>query len=465
MYQFGIKPGGEVPGTLYLAKLELTNARELVKVKGPAELPAIFQGDLAKVVQKIPDIYGVNVGLWAPDLIDPASLSAEKQLSLGVVRYPGGLRSDEEDWQKTLKTKDFNIDTDEFLDWCSKTSCKPMFTANVGDGTPELAAVWVKYVNQTRKGPKVQLWEVGNEVYGDWHRYYAKWGKDGGVAYGKALRAYVKAMKAVDPTIKVSAVWMLNGPWNKAVFKEVADVIDAVSVHHYAQNEGSENDQALLAVSSQADTVMKGVKMQVDELGVKGKQYEIWLTEWNSVSANPGPQILQHVNGLFVADYLGHLAESPIQVANLWALYNGRDKRMGDYSLLAPKGDPQEYNFRRPSYWAFEMISNTLTGSLLQAKTDQENLSGWLAKRADGKTAIVFVNKNFDTDYKTTLKVPGLKGEATVEILTVDSSGGIVGQEATGKTHPSTGPKSQKQSLADGATLVVPRASVVTVRY
>jgi alpha-L-arabinofuranosidase len=311
----------------------------------------------------------------------------------------------------------------------------------------------------------VQLWEVGNEVYGDWHRYYAKWGKDGGVAYGKALRAYVKAMKAVDPTIKVSAVWMLNGPWNKAVFKEVADVIDAVSVHHYAQNEGSENDQALLAVSSQADTVMNGVKMQVDELGVKGKEYEIWLTEWNSVSANPGPQILQHVNGLFVADYLGHLAESPIQVANLWALYNGRDKRMGDYSLLAPKGDPQEYNFRRPSYWAFEMISNTLTGSLLQAKTDQENLSGWLAKRADGKTAIVFVNKNFDTDYKTTLKVPGLKGEATVEILTVDSSGGIVGQEATGKTHPSTGPKSQKQSLADGATLVVPRASVVTVRY
>ena len=465
VYQFGIKPGGEVPGTLYLAKLELTNARELVKVKGPAELPAIFQGDLAKVVQKIPDIYGVNVGLWAPDLIDPASLSAEKQLSLGVVRYPGGLRSDEEDWRKTLKAKDFNVDTDEFLDWCNKTGCKPMFTANVGDGTPELAAAWVKYVNQTRKGPKVQLWEVGNEVYGDWHRYYAKWGKDGGVAYGKALRAYVKAMKAVDPTIKVSAVWMLNGPWNKAVFKEVADVIDAVSVHHYAQNEGSENDQALLAVSSQADTVMKSVKQQVDELGVKGKVYEIWLTEWNSVSANPGPQILQHVNGLFVADYLGHLAQSPIQVANLWALYNGRDKRLGDYSLLAPKGDPQEYNFRRPSYWAFEMISNTLTGSLLQAKTDQENLSGWLAKRTDGKTAIVFVNKNFDTDYKTTLKVPGLKGEATVEILTVDNSGGLVGQEATGKVHPSTGPKSQKQSLADGATLVVPKASVVTVRY
>ncbi|HYQ41663.1 MAG TPA: carbohydrate binding domain-containing protein [Polyangiaceae bacterium] len=465
IFQFGIKPGGEVPGTLYLANLQLTNAREIVKVKAPAELPAIFQGDLTKVVQKIPDIYGINVGKWVPDLLDTASLAPEKQLALGVVRYPGGLLSDEEDWQKTLKAKDSNIDTDEFLDWCAKSGCKPMFTVNVGDGTPELAAAWVKYVNQTRKGPKVQLWEVGNEIYGDWHRYYARWGKDGGVAYGKAVRAFVKAMKAVDPTIKVSAVWMLSGPWNKAVFKEAGDAVDAVSVHHYAQNWGSESDPGLLAVSSEAGTLMSSVKKQLDELGVKGKPCEIWLTEWNSVDANPGPQILQHVNGLFVADYLAHLAASPIQIANLWALYNGRDKRMGDYSLLAPKGDPQEYNFRRPSYWGFEMVSNTLTGTLLQAKTDQESLSGFLAKRADGKPALVFVNKNFDTDYKTTLKVLGLKGEATVEVLTSDGSGGLASAAPTGKLHPSTGPKSRKVSLADGSTLMVPKASIVTVRF
>ena len=465
IFQFGVKPGGEVPGTLYLADLQLTNAREVVREKAPAELPAIFEGDLRKVVQQIPDIYGVNVGKWVPDLLDPASAGPEKQLALGVVRYPGGLLSDEEDWRKTLAAKDSNVDTDEFLDWCNRAGCKPMFTVNVGDGTPELAAAWVKYVNQTRKGPKVQLWEVGNEIYGDWHRYYAKWGKDGGVAYGKAVRAFAKAMKVVDPNIKISAVWMLSGPWNKAVFKEAAEVVDAVSVHHYAQNWGSESDPGLLAVSSESDTLMRGVKKQVDELGVKGKTYEIWLSEWNSVDANPGPQILQHVNGLFIADYLAHLAASPVRIANLWALYNGRDKRLGDYSLMAPKGDPQEYNFRRPSYWGFEMLSNTLTGSLLQAKTDQESLSGFLAKRPDGKTSIVFVNKNFETDYKTAIKVPGLKGEATVDVLTSEGSGGLLSAAPTGKVHPSTGPKSKKMSIADGSTLVVPKASIVTIRF
>jgi hypothetical protein len=465
IFQFGIKPGGDVPGTLYLANLQITNSRELTQVKAPAVLPAVFKGDLAKIIQKIPDIYGINVGLWAPELLDAESLRVEKPLNLGVVRYPGGLRADEEDWQKTLKAKDSNVDTDEFLDWCEKTGCKPMFTANVGDGTPERAAAWVKYVNQTRKGPKVQLWEIGNEIYGDWHKYYAKWGKDGGAAYGKAVREYVKAMKAVDPSIKVSAVWMLGGPWNQAVFKETAAVIDAVSVHNYAQNNGSENAQGLLAASSEADALMKGVRKQVDELGVKGRAYEVWLTEWNSVDGNPGPQILQHVNALFIADYLGHLAESPIQVANLWALYNGRDKRMGDYSLMAPKGDPQEYNFRRPSYWGFEMLSSTLNGSLLQGGTDQEGLSGWMSKRADGKISIVLVNKNFETDYKATLKVAGLKGEATVEVLTAQTSGGLVGAEATGKTYPDTGPKSEKMNLSDGSTLVVPKASIVTVRF
>ena len=466
---FGLKPGGDRPGALYLADIALTNQRELAVVPVPAELPAVFQGDLAKTVQAIPDIYGVNVGLWAPDLIDSESLLLEKQLGLGVVRYPGGLRADEEDWQKTLQAKDNNVDTDEFLAWCGKIGCRPLFTANVGDGSPELAAAWVKYVNQTRpssqSGPKVQLWELGNELYGNWHRYYAKWGKDGGTTYGKAVRAFVKAMKAVDPTIKISAVWTLNGPWNRAVFKEIADVIDAVSVHHYAQHVGSESAAGLLSASSEVDELMKDVQNQVLELGVKGKRYELWLTEWNSIDENPGPQILSHENGLFVADYLGHLAQSPIQIANLWALYNGRDKRLGDYSLLALKGDVQGFNFRRPSYWAFSMLSKTLIGSLLQGKTEQDALSAWMSKRPDGKISLLFVNKSFDSAFKTTLRVPGLKGEATVETLTVETSGGLLGAEPTGKTHASSGPKSEKRKLGDGALLVVPKASIVAVRF
>ncbi|MEO6603322.1 MAG: carbohydrate binding domain-containing protein [Polyangiaceae bacterium] len=463
--QFGIKPGGEVAGAMYLANVRVTNRREVKQAKAAPLLLAKFSGNSRKTLQKVPDIYGINAALYAPDFLDPRSAAVERALGMGVVRYPGGLRADEEDWQKTLLAKDARVDTNEFLDWCEGMRCTPMFTANVGDGTPESAAAWVKYVNQTRQGPKVKLWEIGNEIYGDWHPSYAKWGKDGGTKYGKAVRAYVQAMKAVDPSIKVSAVWMLGGAWNRAVFKEVADVVDAVSVHHYPQNAGSESDLGLLAASSEADALMRDVQKQVQELGVHGRAYEIWLTEWNSVDANPNAQIMQHVNALFIADYLGHLAQSPIQIANLWALYNGRDKRLGDYSVLAPASDPQGFNFRRPSYWGFEMMANTLTGTLLSATTDQEALSGWLCKHEDGRLALIFVNKSFESDFQTALSIPGLSGSATISVLSAETSGGLLSADAFGKTHPSTGPQVERREIADGSTILVPKASIVTVTY
>jgi len=465
IYQLGFKPGGEVAGTFSLAQIEATNLRVLEKAKAASTMPAVFKGNLSKSIQTIPDIYGINVGLWAPELMDAASVEVQKPMNLGVVRYPGGLRSDEEDWEKTIRDKDFNVDTDEFLDWCGKINCKPMFTANIGDGSPERAAKWVEYVNKKRSGPKVQYWELGNEVYGNWHKYYEKWGKDGGVAYAEQCKAYIKAMKAVDPSIKITVVWMLGGGWNKTVFKEVADLADGVNVHHYAQGTGSENDEGLLAVSQESDVLMKEVRKQVDEYGVKGKKYDIWLTEWNSVDFNPGPQILSHVNGLFIADYLGHLAESPIQIANLWALYNGRDKRMGCYGVLSTSSDPQGLNFKRPSYWAMRLMANALTGTLLEGKSDQDPLQSWMSKRANGKTSIVFVNKSPETDFKTTLKVPGLKGEAIVEVLTKENSGGLKTTEATGALFDQSGPKPEKKMLKDGDVITVPKYSIVTIRF
>jgi len=88
-----------------------------------------------------------------------------------------------------------------------------------------------------------------------------------------------------------------------------------------------------------------------------------------------------------------------------------------------------------------------------------------MSKCEDGKVSLVFVNKNSETDYKTTIKVPGLKGQATVEVLTVDNSGGIRGNEPMGDTYDGSGPKSEKKAMADGAVLVIPKHSVVTVKF
>jgi hypothetical protein len=138
---------------------------------------------------------------------------------------------------------------------------------------------------------------------------------------------------------------------------------------------------------------------------------------------------------------------------------------MGDYGILSTAGDPQGLNARRPAYWAVTMLSHALTGTLLEGSSDQELLSGWLSKRADGKYSIVFVNKNPESDYKTTLNVPGLSGKAVVEILTDENSGGLAGTEATGKVHDQSGPKTEVVELRTGSVITVPKYSIVTIRF
>jgi hypothetical protein len=227
-----------------------------------------------------------------------------------------------------------------------------------------------------------------------------------------------------------------------------------VNVHHYAQVSGSESDEGLLAVSSESDKLLEDVRRQVDAYGTKGRHYDIWLTEWNSVDFNPGPQILSQTEALFVADYLGHLARSPVAISTFWGdVHNGRELRRGDYGLLAAKGDPDGSHARRPAYWALDMMSNALTGTLLEGSSDRDLLSAWLARRADGKATLVFVNKNPDSDYRTVLRVPGLSGEAEVRILTAANSG------------EGPGPTTELLKLGDGSTLTVPKYSVLTVRF
>lgn len=58
--------------------------------------------------------------------------------------------------------------TDEFLNFCKLIGAEPQIAVNLGSGTPQEAAEWVKYVNErlTKSG---LLWELGNELWGTWN--------------------------------------------------------------------------------------------------------------------------------------------------------------------------------------------------------------------------------------------------------------------------------------------------------
>lgn len=451
------KPAGEgSSGSFQIDNVKLTNLRELPKQKVVESKDVVIAGDFNKVVNpSISDaIYGINAALWDGDLLLPETEKLVKAVNHGIIRYPGGLRADDDHWEEVLANKDWMIDTDEFLDWCAKTKTSPMFTVNFGTGTPEEAARWVEHTNKKRKA-NVIYWEIGNELYGNWHAQYDKYGKDMGHAYGKRAREFILAMKKVDPKIKVGVVGVLDGEWNENVLKYTADVADALIVHHYPQHYGQENDFALLA--SPQSLVGMFDRLHASMKKISKKELEIWLTEWNSVDFNPGPQTLSLVNGLFVADYLGMLAQVGAGSAQYWDIHNDVTPEGGDYGYLSRSYDEMiGGNKPRPSYFAFQMASEGIRGKLVQSGSGEDDLTTYLA--VDGKKkSLMVVNKNPHTTFKSTLKIPGFAGKAKVSVLAAPKG------KTAGETIKMKGPESKSMTIKDGMKMEFPKHSITLI--
>jgi alpha-L-arabinofuranosidase len=421
------KPSGEgTSGNFQIDNIRLTNKRELPKVERPAVVKGTIKGNFNEVINPeiAGGIFGINAALWDGDLLSARGAKTQtadyvKRVNHGIIRYPGGLRADDDHWKEILDNKDWMVDTDEFLEWLKKTGANAMFTVNFGSGTAEEAAAWVKHTNVTKKA-NIKYWEIGNEVYGNWHPYYEKYGKDGGDIYGKRAREFILAMKKVDPTIKVAVLGVLEGEWNEKVLKHTADVADGIIVHHYPQHFGEENDFALLSSPQTLDKIYERLHQVVKKHSKnKDKQLEIWLTEWNSVDFNPGVQTLSIVNGLFVADYLGMLAQVGADNAQYWDIHNDLTPEGGDYGYLTRSYEEGCGNCPRPSYWAFKMASDALRGKLVKTTVegDKEAMITTYLTQNGKKKSLLVVNKSHYSDFDFKLDIPEFKGKAKMQVL------------------------------------------------
>jgi alpha-N-arabinofuranosidase len=145
-------------------------------------------------------------------------------------------------WKNEPEPSDFG--TDEFIAFARAVGAEPSITVNVeGRGaTVEEAAAWVEYCNgpaTSKYGAMraanghaapfgVKLWEVGNEIWGDWVR-----GHSNAETYARNYNRYALAMRAVDPSIKLIAVGDNNMNWNRTVLRVAGHNIDYLAIHHY----------------------------------------------------------------------------------------------------------------------------------------------------------------------------------------------------------------------------------------
>lgn len=190
-----------------------------------------------------------HVDGWDVEVVD-----LMKKARLPLLRFPGGNFVSGYKWtdgvgdidsRPTLPnpawpTLEFNhVGTDEWLRLCEIVGCEPMICVNAGNGTPAEARAWIDYCNapaDTPMGKKraanghpkpynVRLWEVGNELFGDWQIGYTD-----AKGYAKRYAEFIKELRRPGEDL-----WFIaNGDqpqWNAEVVEANGAEVQSLSVH------------------------------------------------------------------------------------------------------------------------------------------------------------------------------------------------------------------------------------------
>jgi hypothetical protein len=290
--------------------------------------------------------YGLNQAVWDGNMNTEASADLLAAAGVQMMRYPGGSYGDGFHWQTTTVSGGGYVapgtDFDSFMGTVNAIGAQAILIANYGSGTPQEAADWVKYANLT-KGYGVKYWEIGNEVFGNGY-YGADWELDyhdskGPAAYANNVVQYARAMKAVDPTIKIGAVVTDPGnwpdgvvqsgdaaAWNQTVLSIAGPYIDFAIVHYYPNHTTAADVlQQVRLLPGELDQVRQQINQYA---GPKGPDIGIAVTETAS-----NYQSDTQVGGLFAADLYFTALENGVFTVDYWDTRSG----MGDIST-APDG-------------------------------------------------------------------------------------------------------------------------------
>jgi alpha-N-arabinofuranosidase len=192
-------------------------------------------------------------------------------------------------WKNETEPSDFG--TDEFIAFARAAGAEPSLTVNVQSDVRKLeeAAGWVEYCNgpattqfgslRARYGHPapfgVKFWEVGNEIWGDWVR-----GHSDAETYARNYNRYAKAMRAVDPSIKLIAVGDNNMNWNRTVLRAAGENIDYLAIHHYyGRHEAGNDPMNLMARPLFFERFYREVGELLRELGLE-KRVKLAINEW-----------------------------------------------------------------------------------------------------------------------------------------------------------------------------------------
>jgi hypothetical protein len=277
----------------------------------------------------------------------------------------------------------------------------------------------------------IPYWEVGNEEYGGWEidHHAAQHDPATYIAFAKQFASYAAQ---IDPAISIGLDVQSPGNdfnnWLAGILQQsVAQnfMPGFLSDHIYVQAPGSESDSNLLlntTTGTNSDPSDPGDPFNLvaraadyesvltQYLGSAGKNVQILATEFNSVYSGPGKQTTSLVNGLWLADTLGAMLETPYNGADVWDLRNNYQsggnessslygwRQEGDYGIIgSPGGSPPASGayVPYPTYFAEQLASKIIQagGNVVQATSSDPNLTAYAVVEPNGHLDLLVINK------------------------------------------------------------------------
>lgn len=264
-------------------------------------------------------------------------VAALKQMRFGVLRFPGGNFVSAYEWRNAVGPIDKrppifdpvwhavqpnDVGTDEFLTLCRLLEVDPYITVNAGFGDAWSARELVEYTNGAATTPMgkwraanghpapygVKLWGVGNEPWGDYQM-----GAMSLPQFELKHNLFAKAMKSVDPTIKLIAggampdvmegadqAKRINGQyvpdylsaadWSGQMLLHCLDNIDMLSEHYYAS--GTEHTDMKLGKKVPIDPPLSSIEWNrapAVQVRAKFEHYQEYLKRIPGLRAKPVP--------------------------------------------------------------------------------------------------------------------------------------------------------------------------------
>jgi alpha-N-arabinofuranosidase len=265
----------------------------------------------------------------------------------------------------------------------------------------------------------VTLWELGNEVYGDWVRGHAD-----AETYAKNAKRYAEAMRAVDPGIQLIAVGESSMPdarqWNSAVLRILGRDINYLAVHDYTSRSDNRNNRTtLMARPLEFEARYKEMHALIQQL-LPDHPVPFVVNEWNLFYPST---VIQSMEGAVFASRMMNAFERSGEQVSMTSISDLLDGWVGGIIQASRDGV-----YVTPQYYTIRMYSSHLGTDRLATVVESPNLSEPESKQTvpaldavatrseDGKSVFVKLsNADPALSLRTTIALHGKRANAEAE--------------------------------------------------